>query len=121
MVRPRWERQVTVWVALAGEITATGALILAIFITAAHKRTRNLTPWTLPLLFAWLVWWEAPLSGASTNPARSFGPALLCGQWHAFWIYLVGPALGAALAIGLLRLEIIGRHEVTAARLFHFD
>jgi glycerol uptake facilitator-like aquaporin len=31
------------------------------------------------------------------NPARSFGPALVAGEWHDFWIYVVGPLGGAAL------------------------
>ncbi len=38
-----------------------------------------------------------PITGASMNPARSFGPALASGEWHEFWIYVVGPVLGAAL------------------------
>jgi aquaporin Z len=103
-----------------GEVLATAALILSIFITAAHARTRRFTPWTLPPLFAWLVWWEGPWSGASTNPARSLGPVLLTGQWHQFWLYVLGPLLGAALAVALLRLELLGRHRVPVARLFHF-
>jgi aquaporin Z len=111
---------VPVWLALAGEIFATFALVLVLFITSAHEQTRRYTPWTIPPLFAWLVWWEAPLSGASTNPARSLGPALLSGQWQAFWIYVVGPLLGAALAVGLLRLEVLGHHRVPVARLFRF-
>jgi len=37
------------------------------------------------------------VSGASMNPARSLGPALLSGEWHDFWIYVVGPIAGAAL------------------------
>jgi aquaporin Z len=111
---------VSVWTALGGEVLATAALILAIFITAAHARTRRFTPWTLPPLFAWLVWWEGPWSGASTNPARSLGPALLTGQWHQFWIYVLGPLLGAALAVAMLRFELLGQHRVPVARLFHF-
>ena len=39
-----------------------------------------------------------PISGASMNPARSFAPALLSGNFGTFWIYLIGPVLGAALA-----------------------
>jgi MIP family channel proteins len=46
-----------------------------------------------------------PVTGASMNPARSLGPALVSGQWHLFWIYLVGPIVGAAL--GALAYQLV--------------
>jgi aquaporin NIP len=45
------------------------------------------------------------VTGASMNPARSFGPALAAGEWSSFWIYVVGPVLGAAL--GALAYQLV--------------
>ncbi len=44
--------------------------------------------------------WSSPVSGASMNPARSLGPALIGGDLHQLWIYLIAPPLGAAAAVG---------------------
>ena len=38
-----------------------------------------------------------PISGASMNPARSLGPALVSGDLHALWIYLLAPVVGATV------------------------
>lgn len=45
--------------------------------------------------------WGAPVSGASMNPVRSLGPALVLNDWTSWWAYLVGPAVGAVLAVGI--------------------
>jgi aquaporin NIP len=50
-----------------------------------------------------------PVTGASMNPARSFGPALASGEWRDFWVYAVGPFAGAAL--GALAYQLVrGEH-----------
>ena len=44
--------------------------------------------------------WGSPISGASMNPARTFGPDLVAADFTAYWVYIVGPLLGAAVAVG---------------------
>ena len=44
--------------------------------------------------------WGSPVSGASMNPARSLGPALVLGDWASWYAYLLGPLAGGAIAVG---------------------
>ena len=63
--------------------------------------------------------WASPVSGASMNPARSLGPALVLGNWTSWWAYLAGPVAGAAIAAGIayvLRGPGGGTHGTQAAQ-----
>ena len=106
--------------AVLGEVLCTFFLVLLIFVFAARRSTQPFTPLVNPPLFAILTWLEAPLSGASANPARSFGPELIGGGWTGWWVYWIGPVIGASLAVALLRSGLLGWHRPFQARLFHF-
>ena len=54
--------------------------------------------------------WGGPISGASMNPARSFGPSVVAGVWSDQWIYWLGPIIGAvlgALTYQMIRLPLL--------------
>ena len=108
-------------VVLSGEILTTGAMILGLFFFLSHPRLRQFTPLLFPFLYAIMVFLEAPVSGTSTNPARSFGPALVAGVWQDWWVYGLGPLLGALFALALIRSNWLGVFEVEVAKLYHFE
>ncbi len=63
--------------------------------------------------------WGSPISGASMNPARTFGPDLVGSDFASFWVYVAGPLVGAGLAAGvawILRGPGGGRSGSTAAQ-----
>ncbi len=94
-----------------GGVTDFGALILEVIFTAgflaviltATKRAPSLAPLAIPLTLVAIHFASATLSGASVNPARSIGSAVVGGDISALWIYLVGPIVGAVLGWAVYR------------------
>jgi aquaporin Z len=90
------------WQAVIIELVLTTGLVSTILGTAS--RAQNLGPISAFGVGAYIILaglWSAPISGASMNPARSFGPDLVLLNFSHYWVYLVGPILGGLLAVGI--------------------
>jgi aquaporin Z len=101
-----------------GEAVTTFGLIATLSIFLGFRQLRRYTPFVIPFLYAVMVPLESHISGTSTNPARTFGPALISGRWDGWWIYWVGPILGTVAAI-LVCGSMARRIEV--AKLYYFE
>ena len=88
--------------ALVVELVLTVGLVSTILGTAS--RAQNIGPLAALAVGGYIVLaglWAAPVSGASMNPARSLGPALVLGDLGHAWVYVLGPILGGLLAVGI--------------------
>jgi len=84
------------------ELVLTFVLVGVIFATAVSKRGfGHMAPLAIGLTVALIHFVAVPLTGASVNPARTFGPALVSNAFDSFWLYVLGPVLGA-IAAGML-------------------
>jgi aquaporin Z len=89
------------WQALLMEIVLTALLVSVILGTSsAAQNVGAIAALGVGGYIALAGLWSAPVSGASMNPARSFGPALVSGDFTSFWVYVVGPLVGALIAVG---------------------
>jgi aquaporin Z len=88
--------------AMAWEAVLTAGLVSVILGTASGAQAvGSLAAIAVASYIVLAGLWGAPVSGASMNPVRSLGPALVLGDWTAWWAYLAGPAIGAAIAVGI--------------------
>lgn len=106
--------------ALFGEIATTFALVFLLFFFLRHPSLKRYTPALFPPLYALMVWLEAPLSGTSTNPARSLGPGVIANEWHSWWVYWLGPVIGAVLAVAIHRSGLFQMPRIEVAKIHHF-
>ena len=88
------------WQAFLMEIALTAGLLSVILGTAsAAQNVGAVGALGVGGYIALAGLWSAPVSGTSMNPARSFGPALVSGDWTAYWVYVAGPLIGAVIAV----------------------
>jgi aquaporin Z len=88
------------WQALLMEIALTAGLVSVILGTAsAAQNVGAIAALGVGSYIALAGLWAAPVSGVSMNPARSFGPALVSGDFAHYWVYVVGPLAGAMIAV----------------------
>ncbi len=88
--------------AMLWELVLTAGLVSVILGTASGaQQLGSLAAIGVGSYIALAGLWGAPVSGASMNPARSLGPALVLGDWTAWWAYLAGPTAGAVIAAGI--------------------
>jgi len=107
-------------IALVWELVLTTGLVSVILGTASGaQQIGPLAALGVGSYIALAGLWGAPVSGASMNPVRSIGPALVLGDWTSWWAYLVGPVAGGLIAVGfayVLRGRGGGRSGVAAAQ-----
>lgn len=84
------------------EVAFTAVFVWVIL--TATKRGGNAAPAAIALTLVAIHLAAIPFSGSSVNPARSFGPAVVSGEFSGLWVYLIFPLVGGLLAAGLYRL-----------------
>lgn len=88
--------------ALGMEFVLTATLVSVVLGTASGAQ--NLGPISAFGVGAYVILaglWASPISGASMNPARSFGPDLILWDFSHLWVYIIGPVAGGLLAVGI--------------------
>lgn len=97
---------------LAVEIILTFFLVTVIFMTAVHKKAAaGMHGIAIGGMIFLLHLVGVPLTGASMNPARTFGPALISGYWDFHWIYWAGPIIGAVIAGLIMNYVFVKKAE----------
>jgi aquaporin Z len=107
-------------VAFFAEAAISFGMMLLVLIVSNTKKLARFTGLFAGSLVAIYITLEAPLSGMSMNPARTFGSAFSAAEWRSVWIYFTAPPLGMLLAAAHYRLWR-GPHAVFCAKLHHHN
>ena len=91
---------------MSAEAVLTCCFVLLILSFLASDKYRKFTGFAIGIYILFATVLFAPLTGASLNPVRSFGPAILLMDFRYLWLYFIGPITGAMAAVLLFRTEI---------------
>ena len=105
-------------IAFAAEVAISFGLMSTILALSNVPAWNRFTAYAAAALVASYITLEAPLSGMSMNPARSFASALPAQSWTALWIYFLAPLIGM-LAAAECYLRAGGARHVLCAKLHH--
>jgi aquaporin Z len=97
------------------EVIFTAIFVLVILQASVSDRFGPTALLAIPLTLVAVHVAAIPFSGASVNPARSFGPDLIAWEWKGIWIYLIAPPLGAVIAVAIHKYLRSGGEERPAA------
>jgi aquaporin Z len=104
--------------AFLAEAYISFVLMLTILNVNNQPRLARYTPWVAAVLIALFITFEAPFSGMSMNPARTFASAYAGEIWTAIWVYFTAPILGMLGAAFVFRR---GGWTVHCAKLHHHN
>jgi aquaporin Z len=97
-----------VWAAIVVEVVFTAVFIAVILDSTRAERAHGTALLAIPLTLVAIHVAAIPISGASVNPARSLGPAIVGTEFTDLWIYLIAPPIGAVLGWIAHRVVVLG-------------
>lgn len=106
-------------VAWAAELAIAFIMMLTVLGVGNDARLAPYTGGFAGALVALYIAFEAPLSGMSLNPARTFASALIARRWRAAWVYFTAPVAGMMLASLVYTSALPGNYPVHCAKLDH--
>jgi len=104
--------------ALLSEFVISCLLMTTVLLVSNSKKLPAFTGLFAGVLVATYITLEAPLSGMSMNPARTFGSALPARVWRDLWVYFIAPPIGMLAAAEIYR-RLVGADNVLCAKLHH--
>ncbi len=107
-------------ISFIAEFIISFGMMTMVLITSNHAKLSRFTSYFAGLLVAIYISLEAPISGMSMNPARTFGSAIVANVWNNWWIYFVAPPL-AMLSAAEVFVRVKGLHSVLCAKFDHYS